>query len=388
MAPSTVQRLARHAAWAMCVVLAGCAEPLSKPVSPMEARVDGSVTVQEVIPPYRARAGRARPVVVVVGGNAGVEVSDFLVPFGLLSRAGSMDVLAVTLDTGPLSTFTDLGSAGFRIATDMTVARFDASHPQGADYIVVPAQAAAPRLIAWLTQQAGQGATIVTICNGALIAAQMDMFDGRRATAHWSTASRRAKSFPGIRWTPNRRYIADGNWISTAGVSAAIPASIALVEAISGREKAQELASTVGAREWSSRHNSDAFRPRGIAAAWPLAKVLYTNRWLHGRDRIEVLGSTGVDEATLALTVDAYASTGRGHTSLVSDTGASVVTRHGLVLVPDRQRTPGDAAVLLVPADPMPVRALEGALDGILKRYGQATATGVALAFEYPDYLR
>ncbi|WP_245879453.1 DJ-1/PfpI family protein [Xanthomonas pisi] len=134
-----------------------------------------------------------------------------------------MDVSAVTLEAGPLSTFTDLGRPGFRIATETTVAQFDAMHPLGADYIIVPAQASTPRLLAWLKRQSRQGATIVTICNGALVAAQMGMLDGRHATAHWSTGAARTRQYPAIRWTPNRRYVADGNWISTAGVSAAIP---------------------------------------------------------------------------------------------------------------------------------------------------------------------
>jgi len=39
------------------------------------------------------------------------------------------------------------------------VAQFDAVRPEGADYVIVPAQAAKPRLLASLKQQAGQGAT-------------------------------------------------------------------------------------------------------------------------------------------------------------------------------------------------------------------------------------
>lgn len=388
MVPFTPYRLVRRAAWFACVILAGCAEPAARPALPAGGASDIAETAQVAIPPYSARTARPRPVIAVVGNNAGVEVSDFLVPFAILSRAGTMDVVAVTLDEGPLATFTDLGSPGFKIATDTTIAKFDVAQPKGADYVIVAAQAAEPRLLAWLRQQSAQGATIVTICNGALIAAQMGVFDGRRATAHWSTGASRAEKFPAIRWTPNRRYVADGTWISTAGVSAAIPASIALVEAISGHAKARELASELGATNWSAQHDSDVFHPHLASTAWPLARVLYTNRWLHGGEQIDVLGVAGVDEATLALTVDAYSSTGRSRASVVSATGASFVTRHGLVIVPDRQHEPGSKAPLIALTDPMPVRALNGALDGIMQRYGRATAKGVALAFEYPDYPR
>lgn len=388
MAPRTFPGRVLHAAWAVSVVLAGCAGPPSKTTRPAEQAPSTSFTQEEVIPAYRARPGRARAVVAVVGENSGVEVSDFLVPFAILSRAGNLDVSAVTLGPGPLSTFTDLGRPGFRIATDTTVAQFDAIHPEGADYIIVPAQAATPRLIAWLQQQSRQGATIVTICNGALVAAQMGTFDGRRATAHWSTGATREKRYPAIRWTPNRRYVADGNWVSTAGVSAAIPASIALVEAISGRERAQDVARAVGAVVWSAQHDSEAFSPRLSTTAVPLAKVLYTNRWLHGRDEIDVMGVPGIDEGTLALTIDAYSTTGRSQAYLVSATGEPFVTRHGLRILPDRERMTDSAVPLVIAADLRPVTALNTALDGIMHRYGLATATGVALAFEYPDFPR
>ncbi|KQQ84146.1 AraC family transcriptional regulator [Xanthomonas sp. Leaf131] len=388
MLPFTLHCVVRRAAWVACAILAVCAEPAARSALPIRSAPDIAETAPATLPPYRARTGRARPVIAVVGNNAGVEVSDFLVPFAILSRAGTMDVIAVTLDEGPLATFTDLGSPGFKITTDTTVAQFDATQPEGADYVIVAAQASEPRLLAWLKQQSAHGATIVTICNGALIAAQMGVFDGRRATAHWWTGASRVEKFPAIRWTPNRRYVADGTWISTAGVSAAIPASIALVEAISGHAKAEELASTLGATNWSAQHDSDAFHPHLATTAWPLAKVLYTNRWLHRGEQIDVLGVAGVDEATLALTVDAYSSTGRSRASIVSATGASFVTRHGLVILPDRQREPSSPTQLIAPADPMPVQALNGALDGIMQRYGRATAKGVALAFEYPDYPR
>lgn len=388
MASRTFAVLVLHATWAAPVLLAGCAAPSSKAARPTEVASSAATTQESVIPSYRARPGRARAVIAVVGENTGVEVSDFLVPFAILSRAGTLDVTAVTLDAGPLSTFTDLGQPGFSIATDTTVAQFDAIHPEGADYIVVPAQAATPRLIAWLKRQSHQGATIVTICNGALVAAQMGTFDGRRATAHWSTGAARAKRYPAIRWTPNQRYTADGNWISTAGVSAAIPASIALVEATSGRERAQQVAKAVGAVGWSAQHDSDAFSPRLGTTAVPLAKVLYTNRWLHGRDQIDVMGEPGMDEGTLALTVDAYSTTGRSRAYLVSATGEPFVTRHGLRILPDRQRGTDSTAPSVFAGELTPVMALDAALDGIMQRYGPATAKGVALAFEYPDYPR
>ncbi len=100
------------------------------------------------------------------------------------------------------------------------------------------------------------------------------------------------------------------------------------------------------------------------------------------------MGVPGIDEGTLALTIDAYSTTGRSQAYLVSATGESFVTRHGLRILPDRQRMTDSDAPLVIAADLAPVMALDVALDGIMHRYGRATAKGVALAFEYPDFPR
>lgn len=378
MAHAKVSSFFSRSAWIACVYLTACAAPAPR----QEAALPGK---PQAITSYRPHADRVRPIVAVVGENSGVEVSDFLVPFGILSRAGTMEVLAVSTVPGPIATFTDLGQPGFRVQAQTTIADFDARYPAGADYVVVPAQASTPRLIGWLTQQTKRGATLVTICNGALLAAETGQFAGRRATAHWSTASSRARQFPDIRWASNTRYIADGNWISTAGVSAAIPASIALVDAISGHERATAVAEAIGVTDWSPAHDSDAFRPRIGRTAWPLAKVIFANKWLYQPDAIEIAASVGADEAALALTVDAYSSTGRSHAYLTTETGAPLATRHGLVVLPDRPRSHTDAAADIA-VQTRSATALDTALDGIMRRYGHATAAGVALVFEYPGY--
>jgi hypothetical protein len=95
-----------------------------------------------------------------------------------------------------------------------------------------------------------------------------------------------------------------------------------------------------------------------------------------------------MDEASLALTVDAYSSTGRSRAYLVSSSEAGVLTRHGLTVLPDRaDRAPATAGkAVALSAATSPARALDTALAGIMQRYGHATASGVALVFEYPDF--
>jgi putative intracellular protease/amidase len=346
-------------------------------------RVVSSRTEPASLPKYVSRLGHGRPVIAIVANNRGAELSDLLVPFGILSRDEGLDIRVVATSDGALSTFTDMGQPGPRIQGQSTLHGFDEQVPEGADYVVVPAQASSQALIDWLKSQAGKGATVVSVCNGGLIVAQTGLFAGRFATAHWSTESARIKSYPSVRWVRDRRYLADGPWISTSGVSAAVPVSIALIEAIHGRAKAARIARDLGVDDWSSVHDTSAFEPHLSGTAWPLTKVAYTNRWWHKQDPIVIPVSDSIDEVSLALTADAYSSTGRSRAFVTTADGRPVVTRHGLTLWPDSlpQRIAGSP---VIPPTERTGATLDGALDGIMQRYGQATADGVALVFEFP----
>ncbi|MBA5637418.1 DJ-1/PfpI family protein [Duganella sp. LX20W] len=340
------------------------------------------------VPAYHARPGHARPLVAVVGDNASTELSDYVVPYGILMRSGVADVMALSTAEGPISTTTDMGKPGFRIEPEATIARFDARFPEGADYVIVPASRNAPALRAWIAQQANKGATIVSICNGAQIVAKSGVMDGRLATAHWASEQERMEQQPAIRWVRNARYVADRNWVSSAGVSAAIPTAIALVEAIAGRERAAALAGELAIADWSARHDSDAFQPRFGHNLTALATTVYTNGWFHHDDALGIRAAAGVDEVVLALTVDAWSSTGRSHAYLLADSVAPLRTKHGLRVIPDRSmgESEGLDEVLELSASTPPGKAVDQALDGIASRYGRANAYGVALLLEYPGY--
>lgn len=387
---TTPHALACAALCGGAILLSGCASgPAAIDASASISTSEHGASLRDgAIAPYHVRPGHARPLVAVVGDNVSTELSDYVVPFGILTRSGVADVMALATAEGPISTTTDMGKPGFRIEPEATVARFDARYPEGADYVIVPATRNTPALRAWIAQQANKGATIVSICNGAQVVANSGVMDGHLATAHWSSEQERMEKQPAIRWVRNARYVADRNWVSSAGVSAAIPTSIALVEAIAGRERAAALAGELAIADWSARHDSDAFQPRFGHNLTALATTVYTNGWFHHDDALGIRASAGVDEAVLALTVDAWSSTGRSHAYLVADSVAPLRTRHGLRVIPDRSEgeTAGlDGVLTLSPSTP-PGKAVDQALTDIASRYGHANAYGVALLLEYPGY--
>ena len=332
------------------------------------------------IPSLTIRAGRSKPVVAVVGLNAGTEVTDFVVPYGILAHAGVAEVFALATGPGPIAM-----KPALAVEPHATIAQFDERFAAGADLVVVPAVAeghtADPVLIGWLRAQAGKGATIASICDGALVVANAGLFKGRRATGHWATQSQREREHPDTRWLTNVRYVADGPVVSSAGVSAAIPTSLALVEALGGRARALQVAQALGAAGWGADHDSTPFT---LGARHMLTYA--ANAWFSRTDDIDLPLAEGADEITLALSADAWSRTYRSQARTVAAAAGPVRLRHGLRVLPDRVMPDTKDRVSAPPATagPPPLRALDRALHGIAQRYGRRTADFVSLQLEYP----
>ena len=332
------------------------------------------------LPQYTARFNRPRAVVAVVGYNPATEVTDYVVPYGILAESGVAEVVALSTEEGPIQM-----SPALRFQAQATTKQFDARFAQGADYVIVPNVYEGERdaaLLDWIRLQAARGAIIVGICDGVPVLARAGLLKGRRATAHWRTIDGLERQHHATKWLRNTRYVADGNVITTSGVSASIPISVALVEAIGGRAEAEKVARFLGINDWSPVHNSEQFKlDAGSVFTVLTNKAMF---WRHEALGLEV--APGADEISIALIADAYARTRRSSALAVSGSDQPILTRRGLVLVPDRVANgPGQPNRMLPLFDTMPpAQALDRALEGIAASYGDATAAFVALTMEYP----
>lgn len=94
----------------------------------------------------------------------------------------------------------------------------------------------------WVTRHSDRIRRLCSVCTGAFILAATGLLDGRRATTHWLAASRLQASYPRIHVDPDRIYVRDGNIWTSAGVTAGIDLSLALVEADLGHAAAMQAA--------------------------------------------------------------------------------------------------------------------------------------------------
>lgn len=99
-----------------------------------------------------------------------------------------------------------------------------------------------PGLVAYIARAGAEARRVAGVCTGAFGLAQAGLLDGRAATTHWAHARRLQERFPKVRVDEDRIFIQDGNVWTSAGMSAAIDLTLALIEQDHGAEVARRAA--------------------------------------------------------------------------------------------------------------------------------------------------
>lgn len=321
----------------------------------------------------------ARPVIAVLGLNDATEVSDILSTYGVLRQADVADVTLIAPAAAPIRLY----PGRLSIEPQATTRAFDERHPDGADYVVVPAMEPSHNrhVIDWIISQHRNDTKIVSVCYGALTVGTAGLLDGRKATTHWYKVRQLQAEHPSMRWIQNRRYVVDNGVITSTGVTASIPTMMALVQAIGGREAAERTARELGVDSWDERHQSSSFQ-----LTLEHKKTFLRNKlsfWRHETVALPVVDQ--VDEIALGLTVDGYSRTELATVMTVGLHGKTVRSKHGLQIRPDKPiETAAVDVTLPAPPSDEPAKALDQVLADIASRYGRRTAAFVALTLEYP----
>ncbi len=321
---------------------------------------------------------RDRPVIAVIGINDATETTDYLTAYGILRRADIADVALLSTAAGPVKLYPAL-----TVVPEATIAEFDAINPDGADYVIVPAMSRDddPTALDWIRDQASKGAVVIGVCAGAKVVAAAGLLDGRKATTHWYYLDEMLKEHPSIRYVADRRIVIDNKVVTTTGISASIPLTLTLIEAIAGREKSIAVANQIGISDWDARHDSSAFQFTRQFATTVIGNVL--SFW--NRDTIGIRLSREIDVVSLALVADAWSRTYRSRATTVASAPHPVITLNGVGVLPDRVVTNSSEQKLMTTlAGKPPVQALDDAIATIEGQYGSDTAALVTMQLEYP----
>jgi transcriptional regulator GlxA family with amidase domain len=156
-----------------------------------------------------------------------------------LAGGGEYKIELLAEGVGPIET-----SSGIRVLPDRSVTScrgpLDTLIVAGGDG--VGAALEERDLARWITRAAVRTRRVCSVCTGAFLLAEAGLLDGRRTATHWAACEELARRHPKVRVEPDPIFVRDGDIATSAGVTAGIDLSLALVEEDLGPEAAREVA--------------------------------------------------------------------------------------------------------------------------------------------------
>jgi putative intracellular protease/amidase len=215
----------------------------------MRQTVSILLTLCAVATPAAAGSGAARgarPKNVAILIYEGTEILDFGGPAEVLQAAGSF---AGDGASSALNVYTVARSHEPILAQDFikVVPQFSVADAPAPDIIVIPGgQSSAVTndepTMKWLRSAVAGADVTLTVCTGAFPLAQEGLLDGKEITTFYGAIETLQKLAPKTRVKDGRRFVDNGKYITTAGVSAGIDGSLHLVARLLGRRVADQTA--------------------------------------------------------------------------------------------------------------------------------------------------
>lgn len=99
---------------------------------------------------------------------------------------------------------------------------------------------------------------VATVCTGSFLLARTGLIDGRRATSNKRVFGEVIAHAPKVNWIARARWVEDGKYFTSSGVSAGMDMTLAVIAKLRGREKSLEVASKAE-YEWHEDSSWDPF---------------------------------------------------------------------------------------------------------------------------------
>lgn len=109
-----------------------------------------------------------------------------------------------------------------------------------------------------LRRQCERARFVATVCTGSGLVARTGVLDGRRATSNKFAFKWASSQGPHVTWVAEARWVEDGKFFTSSGVSAGIDMSLGLIAHLLGTETARTAANWAE-YEWHEDRDWDPF---------------------------------------------------------------------------------------------------------------------------------
>jgi transcriptional regulator GlxA family with amidase domain len=183
------------------------------------------------------------------------ELLDVYGPLEMFGSVGAeLRMVTVAERSGPVASF-----QGPR-----TVAEFDFTSAPKLDLILLPGgfgtmrELENPAMLDFLRKRSAAAEVTMSVCTGSAILARAGLLDGRRATSNKQFFDLARSQGPAVEWVERARWVEDGPFATSSGVSAGTDMALAVIARLYGRALAQQIAAWTE-YEWQADPIQDPF---------------------------------------------------------------------------------------------------------------------------------
>ncbi|MFP6626041.1 MAG: DJ-1/PfpI family protein [Deltaproteobacteria bacterium] len=97
-------------------------------------------------------------------------------------------------------------------------------------------------MLDWLGERTSAAETVMTVCTGTALLARAGILDGRRATTNKAWFGWVADQGPLVEWVKEARWVEDGKFVTSSGVSAGIDMALAVIAQLAGVDTSETIA--------------------------------------------------------------------------------------------------------------------------------------------------
>jgi putative intracellular protease/amidase len=129
-----------------------------------------------------------------------------------------------------------------------TVARFDFADCPELDLLLLPGgigtlpQLGNEALLDFLRKRSAEAEVTMSVCSGSALLAKAGLLDGRRATSNKMFFELATSQSDQVEWVSEARWVEDGPFATSSGVSAGTDMALAVIARLFGRERAEQIA--------------------------------------------------------------------------------------------------------------------------------------------------
>lgn len=172
------------------------------------------------------------------------EILDFSGPYEVISTASRvcpegdpLNVFLISESSSPV-----IARAGFRVLADYSIE----DHPP-LDVLIVAGGVHCGELdkaavMAWLRSVSEQAQIVSSVCTGAFLLAKAQVLTHQNVTTHWEDIEDLRNEYPSLTVHENLRWVSEGKYLTSGGISAGIDMSLHLVERLHSLSLAEQTA--------------------------------------------------------------------------------------------------------------------------------------------------